>query len=121
MDEHEGRDDYPSAGVIEPPTSASRERGLASRWDEIPKAFTVLAGRGDPAESLREDLRAQVKDRLTMREHPRAMRFVDELPKATTGTVRRRDLRIRGGWIGTDGTSRVPCTRAESIGRAEVK
>ncbi|MFT4882791.1 MAG: acetyl-CoA synthetase [Natronomonas sp.] len=82
-----------NAGVIGVPDST---RG------EIPKAFVVLAGGYDPTDSLREDLQVHVKDRLAMYEYPRAMEFVDELPKTTTGKVRRRDLRIREGLVEPD-------------------
>jgi len=69
---------------------------------EIPKAFVVLAEGYEPTDSLREELQAHVKARLAKYEYPRAMEFVDELPKTTTGKVRRRDLREREGLIAAD-------------------
>lgn len=66
---------------------------------EIPKAFVVLAAGYESTDSLREALKDHVKDRLAMYEYPRAMEFVDELPKTTTGKVRRRDLREREGLV----------------------
>lgn len=40
-----------------------------------------------------------MKDRLAKYEYPRELTFIDELPKTTTGKVRRRDLREREGLI----------------------
>lgn len=79
-----------NAGVIGIP---DEERG------EIPKAFVVLAEGYDPTAELGDELQAHVKARLAKYEYPRELEFVDELPKTTTGKVRRRDLREREGLI----------------------
>ncbi|ELY50398.1 acyl-CoA synthetase [Natronolimnohabitans innermongolicus] len=64
---------------------------------EIPKAFVVLADDADATDSMREALRDHVRSRLAKYQYPRAIEFVDELPKTTTGKVRRLDLREREG------------------------
>ncbi|MFC4543110.1 acyl-CoA synthetase [Halosolutus amylolyticus] len=48
----------------------------------------------DP-ETLREEIRDLVRDRLAEYEYPREISFVDELPTTTTGKIRRRSLRER--------------------------
>jgi acetyl-CoA synthetase len=69
---------------------------------EIPKAFVVLAEGYEPTEELRTELQTYVKARLAKYEYPRALEFVDELPRTTTGKVRRRDLRKREGLVEAD-------------------
>lgn len=62
---------------------------------EIPKAFVVPAGTAD--DELKEDLKAYVKSNLAKYEYPREIEFVNELPKTSTGKIRRTDLREREG------------------------
>lgn len=76
------------AGVIGIPDD---ERG------EVPKAFVVLAPAYEPHDDLVADLQQHVKDRLAAYEYPREIAFLDELPKTTTGKVRRASLRLREG------------------------
>jgi acetyl-CoA synthetase len=64
---------------------------------EIPKAFVVLAEGQEPGDELRSALMDHVKDRLAKYEYPREVEFVDELPRTTTGKVRRQSLREREG------------------------
>jgi len=64
---------------------------------EVPKAFVVLAADQQPGDDLRETLIAHVKDRLAKYEYPREVEFVDELPRTSTGKVRRQRLREREG------------------------
>lgn len=66
---------------------------------EVPKAFVVLGTDHEPTEELRAELQAHVKNRLAKHEYPRELAFVDELPKTTTGKVRRHDLRKREGLV----------------------
>lgn len=42
-----------------------------------------------------EELKAFVKDRLAPYKYPRAISFVDELPKTATGKIQRLKLRER--------------------------
>lgn len=60
---------------------------------EIPKAFVVLKEGYSPSEDLKKELQEFVKQRLAKHEYPRKIDFIDELPKTTTGKVKRRDLR----------------------------
>ena len=46
-------------------------------------------------DTLREELRNLVRDRLAKHEYPRRIEFVDELPTTTTGKIQRRKLRER--------------------------
>jgi acetyl-CoA synthetase len=64
---------------------------------EVPKAFVALGPGYDPGDDLRGELQAFVKDRLAKYEYPRELEFVEELPRTTTGKVRRHDLREREG------------------------
>lgn len=72
------------AGVVGVP---DEERG------EVPKAFVVLVGGTDPSESLTSELRDHVRENLAKYEYPREIEFIEELPKTTTGKVRRASLR----------------------------
>ena len=54
------------------------------------KAFVVL---GEGQQASEEDLKAFVKDRLAPYKYPRAIEFVDELPKTATGKIQRFRLR----------------------------
>ena len=78
------------AGIIGVP---HEERG------EVPKAFVVLAEGHESSADLRDELMAHVKDRLAKYEYPRDIEFVSELPRTTTGKVRRRSLREREGLV----------------------
>lgn len=69
---------------------------------ELVKAFVQLAEGHEPSEPLREELQDFVREHLAKHEYPRELEFVDELPKTTTGKVRRRDLREREGLIEGD-------------------
>lgn len=69
---------------------------------ELVKAFVELAEGRDPSEGLRTELQQFVKDRLAKYEYPRELSFVDELPKTTTGKVRRQRLREREERIETE-------------------
>ncbi|SEH17238.1 acetyl-CoA synthetase [Natronorubrum sediminis] len=64
---------------------------------EIPKAFVVLTDDADASESMRETLQDHVRSRLAKYQYPREIEFADELPKTSTGKVRRLDLRKREG------------------------
>ena len=69
---------------------------------EAPKAYVVPADSVAPEtdaerDALREELQTHVRDRLAKYEYPRELEFVEQLPKTTTGKVRRADLREREG------------------------
>ena len=62
------------------------------RWGEVPVAFVVLrAGARVPAEELEEHCRA----RLANFKVPRAVHFIDALPRNPSGKVLKRELRGR--------------------------
>ena len=56
------------------------------------KAFVVLKAGGVADEA---ELKAFVKDRLAPYKYPRAIEFVDDLPKTATGKIQRFKLRDR--------------------------
>ena len=66
---------------------------------EVPKAFVALAPDTEAGDALREELQSHVKERLAKYEYPRELEFVEELPRTTTGKVRRHDLRAREGLV----------------------
>ena len=71
------------AGVIGIPDD---ERG------EVPKAFVELARDQEESDALRAELKEHVKSRLARYEYPREIAILKELPKTTTGKVRRSEL-----------------------------
>jgi len=60
---------------------------------EIPVAFVVLRENAFASEKTKEDLCGFVADRLTYYKQPRAIRFVDAIPKTASGKILRRELR----------------------------
>lgn len=64
---------------------------------EIVKAFIALRPGYEPSESLKIELQEFVKQRLAKHEYPRQIEFISEIPKTTTGKIRRKDLRKREG------------------------
>lgn len=76
------------AGVIGIPDD---ERG------EVPKAFIVLEGGFAPSDDLKDEISSYVGENLAAYEYPREIAFIDEMPRTTTGKVRRTSLRTREG------------------------
>jgi benzoate-CoA ligase len=64
------------------------EKGLAK-----PKAFVVLREGRAASETLTEELKKWVLERLAKYKYPRFIEFVGELPKSTTGKIQRFKLR----------------------------
>ncbi len=62
---------------------------------QVPKAFVVLRDGIEASPELAAELREHVRTRLAAHEVPREVVFLDDLPKTTTGKIRRRDLRDR--------------------------
>ena len=60
---------------------------------EIVKAFIALSPGYEPGEALKKELQDFVKQRLAKHEYPREIEFISEIPKTTTGKIRRKDLR----------------------------
>lgn len=83
-----GHEAVAEAGVIGVPDDT---RG------EIPKAFVALQQGRTPSDALAEELQSFVRERLAKYEYPRAVEFIDEVPKTTSGKLRRVELREREG------------------------
>jgi len=83
--------------VVEAAAVASphRERG------EIVKAFVILANGYTPSEELVKELQDHVKSVTAPYKYPRAIEFVSELPKTTSGKIKRAVLKRRE-WEGWD-------------------
>jgi fatty-acyl-CoA synthase len=69
------------------------------KWGERPKAFVVLKPGGEVGES---ELIAHVQSRLARYKAPKAVEFVDALPKTSTGKVQKFELREKE-WAGHEG------------------
>lgn len=67
--------------------SPSEERG------EIVKAFVVLKADIDAGDLLRRELQDYVKSQIAPYKYPRAIEFVTELPRSSTGKLQRARLR----------------------------
>ena len=63
--------------------------------DELvkPRAYVVLNQGYEPSESMADDLKSFVKNKLAPFKYPRWVEFVDELPKTATGKIQRFKLR----------------------------
>lgn len=60
---------------------------------QIVKAFVVLNADQEPSDKLRCELQAHVKDVIAPYKYPRALDFVDALPKTQTGKLQRFRLK----------------------------
>jgi acetyl-CoA synthetase len=61
----------------------------------IVKAFIVLKPGYEPSEALVRDIQSHVRRTTAPYKYPRAVEFVDELPKTISGKIRRNVLRMR--------------------------
>jgi len=64
-----------------------RDRG------QIVHADVVLAPGAVPSDELADRLRTHVREATAPYKYPRSLRFVEELPRTTTGKVRRAAIR----------------------------
>ncbi len=62
---------------------------------QVVKATVVLARDFKPAESLKKELQEHVKKVTAPYKYPRVVEFVAELPKTTSGKIRRTEIRSR--------------------------
>jgi acetyl-CoA synthetase len=76
------------AGVIGVP---HEERGT------VVKAFVVLVDGYEPSDDLADEVGEHVRDNLASYEYPREIEFLDELPRTSTGKIRRTGLRNHEG------------------------
>jgi 2-aminobenzoate-CoA ligase len=60
---------------------------------QVAKAFVVLREEATGDAGLIEELQDFVKDRIAPYKYPRAIEFIDELPKTPTGKIQRFRLR----------------------------
>ncbi|MFC0315993.1 AMP-binding protein [Gordonia phosphorivorans] len=60
------------------------------KWGERPKAYVVLAAGSAATEA---DVIAHVKSKIASYKAPREVEFLDELPKTSTGKIRKNELR----------------------------
>jgi len=83
--------------VVEAAAVASphRDRG------EIVKAFIILAEGFSPSDELTKELQDHVKAETAPYKYPRAIDYVAELPKTTSGKIKRAELK-RKEWEGWD-------------------
>ncbi|MBS7345842.1 MAG: acyl--CoA ligase [Caryophanon sp.] len=76
---------------------AVKECAVVASPDEIRghivKAFIVLRDPEQAGEALIKELQQHVKDVTAPYKYPRAVQFIDELPKTTSGKIRRVELR----------------------------
>jgi long-chain acyl-CoA synthetase len=76
---------------------AVRDCGVVGRQDtaagEIPVAFVVLRDGSVASEKMKEELCGFVADRLTHYKQPRAIQFVEAIPKTASGKILRRELK----------------------------
>jgi len=61
----------------------------------IVKAFIVLKQGFEPSETLIKDIQSHVRRTTAPYKYPRAIEFVDDLPKTLSGKIRRNELRQR--------------------------
>jgi acetyl-CoA synthetase/medium-chain acyl-CoA synthetase len=62
---------------------------------EIVKAYIVLRHGFEPSDQLKRELQAHCKRVTAPYKYPRQIEFIDELPKTTSGKIRRVELRAR--------------------------
>ena len=60
---------------------------------EIVKAYVVLSKGYEPSDELEDELKLHVRHRLSAHAYPRAIEFMDELPKTPSGKLQRFMLR----------------------------
>ncbi len=61
----------------------------------VVKAYVILAGGYDGSDELVDELQEYMKEQTAPYKYPRRIEFVDELPKTSSGKIRRIELRDR--------------------------
>jgi 2-aminobenzoate-CoA ligase len=78
---------HPAVGECAVIGVPSEERG------EIVKAFVMLTGEATASDQLRRELQDYVKSQIAPYKYPRAIEFVTEFPRTSTGKLQRSRLR----------------------------
>ncbi len=60
---------------------------------QVVKATIVLVKNASPSDELKKELQEHVKQTTAPYKYPRVVEFVDELPKTTSGKIRRIEIR----------------------------
>jgi benzoate-CoA ligase len=60
-----------------------------------PKAYVILRDGFQPSDDLADELKKWVLDRLAKYKYPRWIKFINELPKSSTGKIQRFRLRSK--------------------------
>jgi len=81
--------EHPAVSEVAVVASPDNVRGT------VPKAFIVLRKEFMPSDELKADLQKKVQSELASYKSPRKIEFVSELPKTSTGKIRRSELRHR--------------------------
>jgi acetyl-CoA synthetase len=80
---------HPAVAEAAAVASPHEERG------DVVKAYVILAEGYDPSDDLVEELQNFMKEETAPYKYPRRIEFVDELPKTSSGKIRRIELRQR--------------------------
>ena len=80
---------HPAVAEAAAVASPHEERG------DVVKAYVILAEGYDPSDDLVDELQAFMKEETAPYKYPRRIEFVDELPKTSSGKIRRIELRER--------------------------
>jgi acyl-coenzyme A synthetase/AMP-(fatty) acid ligase len=59
----------------------------------VVKAFIVVGENYEPSEDLAKEIQAYCKENTAPYKYPRSIEFIDDLPKTTSGKIRRVELR----------------------------
>jgi acyl-coenzyme A synthetase/AMP-(fatty) acid ligase len=59
----------------------------------VVKAYVVVGKDYEPSEELAEEIQDYCKERTAPYKYPRQIEFIDDLPKTTSGKIRRVELR----------------------------
>ncbi|SEO98160.1 acetyl-CoA synthetase [Halogranum amylolyticum] len=78
---------HPAVAEAAAVASPHEERG------DVVKAYVVLAEGNDPSDELVEEIQSFMKEETAPYKYPRRVEFVDELPKTSSGKIRRVELR----------------------------
>ena len=61
---------------------------------QVVKATVVLARGYEPSDALQKELQNHVKKETAPYKYPRIVEFVSELPKTTSGKIKRKQIRL---------------------------